>query len=358
MDKLERIYMEKYTLNKTPVRTANNFGINDINVNLEDFKKKEFENVMIITSKMDKIEVKDLNSMEKIKLNSKMGLNLEENYGLIITIPKGTNIEEPIIINFDFDDENYYLVDNIKIVLEESASAEFILKYNSIENIEAIHYLKQETVLEKNSSAKITIANMLDKKANSFIAIENIVKENAKLNHIIADLGSKTKISNYYTNLEGDFSENNLKTIYLGTENDLIDINYNIEVYGKKSKCTIEVQGALNDISHKNFKGTIDFKKGCENSKGIENENCMLLSDDAKSKSLPMLLCKEENVEGEHGVSTGKIDGEKLFYIMTKGISNEEAKKLIVKANFSKIIKEINNEGLQSNILNKIDENL
>ena len=49
--------MEKYTLNKTPVRTANNFGINDINIELEDFDKKEFENVMIITSEMDKIEI-------------------------------------------------------------------------------------------------------------------------------------------------------------------------------------------------------------------------------------------------------------------------------------------------------------
>ena len=82
----------------------------------------------------------------------------------------------------------------------------------------------------------------------------------------------------------------------------------------------------------------------------------MILSDEAKSKSLPMLLCKEEDVEGEHGVSSGKIDESKLFYIMTKGISYEDAKRLIVKANFNNIIKEIELEDMQEKIIEKVDK--
>ena len=178
--------MEKYTLNKTPVRTANNFGINDINIELEDFNKKEFENVMIITSEMDKIEIKDLLiSFIGKDLTSRIGLELEKNYGLTITVPKGTILKEPVIINIDFDDDNYYLVDNIKIVLEEASYAEFILRYNSEEETNSIHYLKQETILEKGSKAKIIIANMLNKKSNSFISVENTIKENAKIRYLI-----------------------------------------------------------------------------------------------------------------------------------------------------------------------------
>ena len=361
--------MKEYILNSTPVRTSNNFGINDVSVKLDDIDSAEFENIMIITSEMDKLEIKnnDLeyqednvnysnNNLSSNILSSKIGLELEKNYELSIIVKKGNILNEPVIINCDFDDENSYLVDNIKIILEEGAMAEFVLKYSGED--EAFHYLKQETTLKENSNAKIIIANMLSKASNSFIAIENIVENNAKIDYTIIDFGGKNKISNYYTNLKGDFSENNLKTIYLGTDEDLIDINYNIEVYGKNAKCNIEVEGAINGKSHKNFKGTIDFKKGCENSKGKENENCMILSDTAKSKSLPMLLCEEENVEGEHGVSSGKIDESKLFYIMAKGISDKDAKKLIVKANFSKIINEINDETLQSKILEIIDNNL
>lgn len=346
--------MEEYLLNSTPVRTANNFGINDILVSIDDKKASPFENIMIITSEMDKLEISNQNS-NNIQ-NSKIGLELEKNYEILINVPKGNVLKEPVIINFDFDDENMYLVDNIKIVLEEDAKAEFILKYNGEDD--SIHYLKQETILKENSNAKIIVANMINKRADSFLAIENVIENNAKIDYIIVDIGGRNKISNYYTNLKGNFSENNLKTIYLGTNDDIIDINYNIEVYGKNAKCNIETEGAINGKSHKNFKGTIDFKNGCKNSKGIENENCTILSDTAKSKSLPMLLCKEEDVEGEHGVSSGKIDESKLFYIMTKGISKKNAKKLIVKANFNKIINEIDDETLQRKILESIDKNI
>ena len=84
----------------------------------------------------------------------------------------------------------------------------------------------------------------------------------------------------------------------------------------------------------------------------------MILDDNAKSKSLPMLLCHEEDVEGEHGVSSGKIDENKIFYIMTKGISEEEAKRLIVKANFNKIIKEIDDVKLSYYINEMIDKEI
>ncbi len=346
--------MEKMTLNDTPVRTAKNFGINDITLDIEIPEIREFNNCMIISYESDSFKMSDLfMGVSKKKITTKIGLELNKNYGITLTVPEGVNIEKPIILDFDLDEENSVLIDNIKIVMEKNSEADFILKYNTNES-KCFHYLKQETILKENSKCSITIANMLIQESESFIAIENKIEASAKLEHIIVDFGGDKKISNYYSKIEGDFAENNLKTIYLGNNNDTIDINYNIDIVGENAICNIETQGALNDSSYKNFKGTIDFKKGCTKAKGIENENCMILSESAKSKSLPMLLCHEEDVEGEHGVSSGKIDEAKLFYIMTKGISYEDAKKLIVKANFSNIIREIKDEELQKEIIEKI----
>ena len=69
-----------------------------------------------------------------------------------------------------------------------------------------------------------------------------------------------------------------------------------------------------------------------------------------------MLLCHEDDVNGEHGVSSGKIDPKKLFYIMTKGISYEDTRKLIIKANFNNIINEIPDEELQAKIIEIIEK--
>ena len=86
-----------------------------------------------------------------------------------------------------------------------------------------------------------------------------------------------------------------------------------------------------------------------------ESENCLLLSDTAISRSLPMMLCHEEDVEGSHGVSTGKVSKDKLFYLMTKGLSKKEAERLIVKANFNSVIQSIKEEKIQEEILEKIE---
>ena len=82
----------------------------------------------------------------------------------------------------------------------------------------------------------------------------------------------------------------------------------------------------------------------------------MLLSNKAKSIALPMLLCTEEDVEGNHSTASGKVDAKQLFYLMTRGLSYKEAVKLIVKANFQKIIDRINDEELRNVILKEIDK--
>lgn len=195
-------------------------------------------------------------------------------------------------------------------------------------------------------------------KSNNFLAIENDFVENAKINYTIVDFGGKHSITNYYSNLQGDNCDNQLNTIYLGKENQVFDLNYIGELRGKKSNIDIEVQGALKDTSKKHFKGTIDFKKGCKKATGNENEACMLLSDTAKSIALPMLLCSEEEVEGNHSSSAGKIGEKELFYIMSRGFELKEAMKLMVRARFNQILEKIENEELREEILQEIDKRL
>ena len=84
----------------------------------------------------------------------------------------------------------------------------------------------------------------------------------------------------------------------------------------------------------------------------------MLLSNKAKSIALPMLLCSEEDVEGNHSTSSGKAGEKELFYIMSRGFEYKEAMKLLVKANFNKIIENIKDEDLKLKVLQEIDRKL
>ena len=84
----------------------------------------------------------------------------------------------------------------------------------------------------------------------------------------------------------------------------------------------------------------------------------MLLSDTAKSLALPMLLCSEEEVEGNHSSSAGKIGPKELFYIMSRGFELKEAMKLMVKAKFNEIIQTIKNVDLKNEIIEEIEKRL
>ena len=357
--------MENLKLNETPVRTARNFRIN--NMKLENIEVPEvistFENVIIIgdTSKINIEQNADntntdlvyglseeLTNQVKHGANQKIKLNINSNQ----------NEKSEAEIDFKFDDENAALIDNIEITANENTKTTVIIKYTSNQENESYHNGIIKAKAEKNSELNIILVNLMNTKSNNFLAIENEFEENAKINYTIVDFGGKHSITNYYSNLQGDNCDNQLNTIYLGKENQVFDLNYIGELRGKKSNIDIEVQGALKDTSKKHFKGTIDFKKGCKKATGNENEACMLLSNTAKSIALPMLLCSEEEVEGNHSSSAGKIGEKELFYIMSRGFELKEAMKLMVRARFNKILEKIEKEELRKEILQEIDKRL
>lgn len=354
--------MENLKLNETPVRTAKNFRIN--NIKLENIAVPEvipiFENVTIIgdTSKIDIDSNTDTNLVyglsEELTNQVKHGANQK----IKLNINSNQNEKSEAEIDFNFDNENAVLIDNIEIIANENTKSTVIIKYTSNQENENYHNGIIKAKAEKNSELNIVLVNLMNTKSNNFLAIENDFEENAKINYTIVDFGGNHSITNYYSNLQGDNCDNQLNTIYLGKENQVFDLNYIGELRGKKSNIDIEVQGALKDTSKKHFKGTIDFKKGCKKATGNENEACMLLSDTAKSIALPMLLCSEEEVEGNHSSSAGKIGEKELFYIMSRGFELKEAMKLMVRARFNQILEKIENEELREEILQEIDKRL
>ena len=191
-----------------------------------------------------------------------------------------------------------------------------------------------------------------------FESMESSLEDNTNLKYTIIDLGGKVSATNYFADIIGKEAKNDLKTIYLGIENQIKDINYIAHLKGEKTEGYIDVQGVLNDEAKKNFKGTLDFKRGCKGAKGDENEFCMLLSPKAKSIALPMLLCTEDDVEGNHSTASGKVDEKSLFYIMSRGLNEKEAIKLIVRARFNKILERIKDEDLLKDIVHEIDNRL
>lgn len=355
-------------LNKTPVKTKNWLNINDVSLgelNIEEIK--EFNNVGLSTN-INGVNIQRLerNGISPIYKDFAYGASeqlikqgqKEFNVGYLITIEKNYNINEPIIIDFGFNKDNTTLVDNIVVVGEESSKASIIIKYRSLDDSKGYHNGICTIYSKKNSNIKLTKVNLLN---DNIIHIDSNVadiEDSGKVHFINTDLGGQYRVYNYHGDLKGENSSSNVDSIYLGSKNNLIDINYIVTLKGIASKCNINVKGALQDKAKKSFKGTLDFKQGASKSVGAEDEYCMLLSKDAKAKAMPVLLCSEDDVSGEHSASSGKIDENKLFYLMSRGLTYEEAKIVIVRAAFNPTIDAIDDEDTINEILEELNRGL
>lgn len=353
--------MEEIKLNETPVRTSRNFNINNIKLDKSIIPQHigKFENVKILgqTSKIN-VEETQNNCDLTYGLGEILTNQIKEkaNQNLLITIDSKINKE--LQIEFTLDSKNPNLLDNINIIANENSRGTVIIKYTSKENLQGFHNGIIKVLAKEYSEINILIINLTNQKCNNFVSIENTIENGANIKYTFVDFGGKNSITNYYSNLIGEKSVNKVNTIYLGKQNQVFDLNYIGELRGEKSDIDIQVQGALKDNSKKHFKGTIDFKKGCKKSTGNEIEECMLLSETAKSLALPMLLCSEEDIEGNHSSSAGKIGEKELFYIMSRGFELKEAMKLMVRAKFNKVLATIKNEEIRNEIIAEMNNRL
>lgn len=250
--------MEKLKVNDTPVRTARNFKINNIEVELDLPEKiAEFKNVEIINDK----SIID-NEVSNTSLTYGTGKILEElNYETANSKVRiqTSNKKEDIIIRYNFDDNNVNLINQIEIIANGDTNV--IIEYKSQTSLKCLHNGIIRAIANENAKLDVTIVNLLNENSDNFEAIENRLEKNSKVNYTIIDIGGKTSISNYYSNIIGENADNDLKSIYLGIGEQRKDINYIAELRGTKTNIDIDVQGVLKDSAKKNFKGTIDFKK-------------------------------------------------------------------------------------------------
>lgn len=119
----------------------------------------------------------------------------------------------------------------------------------------------------------------------------------------------------------------------------------------------IDVKGSLSDTAKKIFRGTLDFKQGCSGSVGDEGDYAIQLSPTTKNISLPLLLCTEDDVSGNHASSAGQLDMNTIYFLMTRGFSLEDARLIVVEALIRPLIDRLD-ESVREEVLAEVRRKL
>ena len=215
-------------------------------------------------------------------------------------------------------------------------------------------------VIDGEDGSELLLSTKLEAKASSHVRLIQYIRGGAGICNDIGTRadeaacvelfqifdGSGDNRSGVYTRLDGKAAQFISNTGYRNASG-LLDMNYVSDHFGRRTNTVMNFGGSLDGGAVKVLRGTIDFKKGCSGAVGNEKEEVLMLSDECVNRTVPLILCAEEDVEGNHGASIGQADEEMLYYMGTRGLSREEAIRMLSVAKLESVIAKIDDEKLR-----------
>ena len=269
--------------------------------------------------------------------------------GIFLYVPKNIEIGEPIKINFNFDGK-CSILHNI-IVVESNSKLDFIEEYSNKE-LEEEQLNECITEVFANQDSKINFYHLDNwtKNVYNFTNIAGNLERNASINWISGCFGGKLNRLGIDTNFNGQGSTCSNLGVFLGRGKEHIDFTTNMYHNAENTTNNVLVDGILKDESSSVYRGLIKIEKQAQKTNSYLANHILKLGEKTLANSIPSLKIDANDVKASHGATVGQIDEEHMFYLMARGLSRQEAEKLIVEGFFEPIIQKIPLEELREKI--------
>ncbi len=261
--------------------------------------------------------------------------------GFLIYIPNNIKIKEPIKLSSLLEGDS--LFQHILIILEKNAKLTIIDESLSNLNKNKQYYSKVvEVFLKEGSELNFINLQNLNNNVYNFNYKRASLENNSKLNWFEINLGSKLTYSETITELNGDNSKTNNYGIFIGNNEQQFDI-FAKSIHNKQNTTSdMLTKGALLDKSKGIYHGLIKINQDAPYSNGYQKEETLLLSQDAEADSIPELEIDNSEVKCTHGATISHLDKDKMFYLMSRGLNEETARKELVKGFFNDLMNKAN----------------
>ncbi len=252
------------------------------------------------------------------------------------------------------NEENYSILtlkdiasENIEITCNEYVKIKILI--NEFENKNIKFILKNNAFLRLNflsltQSACGNYLFYLEEFSNAFVAMADLVKGNVDFNATF--------------NLLGDNANSEWHLASLGADNDKKVFNINFNHVAKNTTGVMSNYGVVEDESMMHFKGISHIKNGSIKSKTHQSAKIMVFDPKCHAKANPILKIDENDIEASHAAIVGKVNDEHMFYLCSRGISENDAKQLITLGYLKPITNYFEDEKYVQEIVDGIEKRL
>ena len=231
----------------------------------------------------------------------------------------------------------------VRIERNTEESAEYNLTVNAVERLDVYIYSTAggfcDIKADIMAGGELTLIQVFEKSASNISRVKANIGDSGAFKSVVLVIDAQDTVCEVDTKLSGRGARFECDTGFVLDRDSRADINVIATHTGKKTVSEITARGVLSGRAEKIFKGTIDFKKGAKGSKGTESEETLLLNDEVRNRTVPLILCAEEQVEGSHGASIGRLDGKSVFYMRSRGIPEEKIYRLLANAKIEQILR-------------------
>ncbi|CAG4925005.1 unnamed protein product, partial [Acidithrix sp. C25] len=258
----------------------------------------------------------------------------------VISIADNAKIDEPIVISYRVPGEDVAFLPRVVVVLGDGSQAnviEFISSEPSVSFVGAnflsclgagsnlYHYqiqdLSKDGYIVANCSARIS--------------------DHAKLEFGVFSFGGSYARVRAESHLDGADAKAYLKAAYFASGSQMLDFRTLQDHHAPNTFSELLFKGAVSENSHSVYSGLVRIEEGASRSDAFQTNRNLVLSEGARADSVPNLDIRENNVRCSHASAVGPIDPEMVFYLESRGIDPERAKRIIVKGFFNEIMEGI-----------------
>ena len=297
------------------------------------------------------------------ELSDYLEKNVFKGIGQIITLEESAS--EPFVLNFSFkaDSDGAVSGDSSKnlaasqiIYAKKGTEGTVIFVYEGADSSQIDSIIRTRVYAEENARIHVVKVQLLGKNQNQIDETSGLARENSEIHFTQIELGGNHVNSGLSVGLSEHKSRFRSELAFIAKGEQHFDFNHEVVHTGSETDTKMLVKGVVDGNAVKTYRGTIDFKNGCRGSTGDEQEETLLMSKTVINKSIPVILCDEEDVAGTHGATLGRLGADELFYMQSRGIGEGEAKKIVSRAKVMSVAKTIGDEKLISDIERFLDE--
>ncbi len=323
-------------------------GKNNISINSDGLVVHRIEDMIAENSK----ELENFLSISDDKfLNFN---NAMFNSGFYVYVPKNTQVTIPLVIKKKLQGNSF---SKLIIVVDASSSL------NVIEDLTSSHekiICSESTEIFLKEDAELKFSSVQDLAENTvYLANKNAYcSQDSKIFWNIGFFGAgkvRSRINNF---LEGDGSNCEDTELVFSDGEQMVDTFSSLVHRGKHTAGKVLSKSVLKDKSACVFKGMIKIDSNAKNANSFLAEHAMLLSKDARANAIPGLEIETNDVKATHAASVSQIDEEKIFYLMSRGLDEDTARKLIIFGFFDPLIMRISDTSIREKIVELIERKL